>query len=185
MAMPRVFVSFDFDHDAELKNALVGQSGMENVPFEFSDGSLTEPVRGNWKAEADERIERSDMVWVICGEHTDTATGVSSEVQIARKQGKPVYYIEGRKDKTCRMPKAALSEDRMLDWTWENLAAVLRVPVHPRETDPMPLGDALLLAGTVIGGTVVTKEAWRALTSKPPKRRSYARTSPPAPHAWY
>lgn len=168
MALPRVFVSFDFDHDAELKNALVGQSGMENVPFEFSDGSLKEPVRGNWKAAAGERIGRSDMVWVICGEHTDTATGVSAEAQIARNQGKPVYFIKGRRNGNCKMPKAALPEDPMLDWAWENLAAILGMPARSRETDPMPLREMAawgigLGVAYFVGQAVTNKEPVRNL----------------------
>ena len=131
------------------------------------------------------RIRSVDHVVVLCGEHTDTAAGVSVEVRIAREEGKPVHFIRGRADKNCKLPKAAQPGDRILDWTWENLEAILSKPASPLETDPMPLADALLLAGTVIGGTVVAKEAWQALTSKPPKRRSYTRTSQLTPHAWY
>ena len=183
MAMPRVFVSFDFDHDSELRDLFVGQSRNPRTPFTLANWSVKEAMSGDWKGKVRPRIRSVDVVLAICGEHTDTATGVSAEVRIAREEGKPVYFLKGRKDKTCRLPKSALPEDRILDWTWENLEAILSKPASPLETDPMPLGDALLLAGTVIGGTVVAKEAWQALTSKPPKRRSYTRTSQLTPHA--
>ena len=171
MAVPRVFVSFDFDHDEELKDALVGQARMKNTSFEFADWSLKEPVRGNWKAEAGKRIGRSAMVWVICGEHTDTATGVSAEVQIARKQGKPVHYIEGRKNGNCKLPNAALPEDQILDWTWGNLAVILGMPTASPETDFMPLGE-MAAWGIGLGAAYLT---WRAFVDQEPVRNPLRR----------
>ena len=37
MAKKRVFVSFDYDNDARLKDLLVGQSKLEDSPFELAD----------------------------------------------------------------------------------------------------------------------------------------------------
>ena len=52
----RVFVSFDFDNDDELKHALIGQSRYPNSPFDVYDWSLKEaaPER-NWKQKARQR----------------------------------------------------------------------------------------------------------------------------------
>ena len=125
MAGPRVFVSFDFDHDRDLRDLFVGQARNAQTPFMLANWSVKEAMSGDWKEKVRSRIRRVDMVLVLCGAHTDTATGVSVEVRIAREEGKPVYFIRGRKEGNCKLPKAALPGDRMLSWKWENLARVI------------------------------------------------------------
>ena len=56
---PRAFISFDFDHDDDLRNALVGQSRYNNSPFNFSNWSLKEPLTGDWKKKIRDRIAPS------------------------------------------------------------------------------------------------------------------------------
>ena len=125
VARPRVFTSFDFEHDEDLRTLFVGQSRNSNTPFEIVDWSLKEALSGNWKEKVRTRIRRVDKVIVLCGEHTDSANGVSIEVRIAQDEGKPVYFIRGRSNKTCKLPVAALPSDSMKPWTWENLKVLL------------------------------------------------------------
>lgn len=125
MATQRVFTSFDFDHDEDLRNLLVGQSKNPDTPFELADWSLKEAFRGDWKEKVRARIRRTDQVIVLCGEHTDTAAGVSAELTIAREEKKPYFLLKGRKEKTCKRPTAALSSDKMYDWTWDNLKKLI------------------------------------------------------------
>src|SRR5258705_12458685 len=68
----RIFISFDYDHDHDLKNALVGQAKLPDSPFEIADWSIKEPS-ADWKEKARARIRRADVVAVICGHRTDTA----------------------------------------------------------------------------------------------------------------
>jgi len=116
----RVFISFDYDHDLDLKNLLVGQSRNSDSPFDISDWSIKIASAG-WKAEARRRIRASDTVAVICGEHTNQAIGVGIEVEIAQEEGTPYFLLEGRSTKTCRRPTTAKASDKMYDWTWPNL----------------------------------------------------------------
>lgn len=125
MAKTRVFTSFDFDHDEDLRNLLVGQAKNPDTPFEMTDSSLKEPLSGDWKSKIRPRIKRVDQVIVLCGEHTDTAAGVSAELEITQEERKPYFLLAGRKDKTCKKPKAALSTDKMYDWTWDNLKKLI------------------------------------------------------------
>jgi len=37
-----------------------------------------------------------DQVAIICGHYTDTATGVSAELEIAREERKPYFGVSGR-----------------------------------------------------------------------------------------
>lgn len=115
-----VFISFDYDHDDDLKTLLVGQAKNEDSPFSISDWSIKE-ASSDWKEKARTRIKRVDQVIVICGKNTDTATGIDAEMTIAREVQKPYFLLSGRKDRGNKKPKAALSTDKMYDWTWDNL----------------------------------------------------------------
>jgi len=125
MAKVRLFISFDFDHDEDLRNLLVGQAKNTESPFDISDWSLKEPLSGDWKEKVRERIKRVEQVCVICGEHTDTATGVSAELSIAQEEGKPYFLLWGRSSKTCVKPKAAKQSDKIYEWSWDNLKRLI------------------------------------------------------------
>jgi len=125
MSKKRVFISFDYDHDETLKTFLVGQSKHQDSPFELTDWSIKEPITGDWKAKARTRIKSVDIVAVICGEHTDTATGVSAELTIAQEENVSYFLLKGYSDKTCVKPKAAKSTDKLYNWTWENLKILI------------------------------------------------------------
>ncbi len=125
MAKARVFTSFDFDHDEDLRNLLVGQSKNPDSPFEMADWSVKEPMTGNWKEKVRRRIRSVDQVIVMSGEHTDTASGVSVELSIAQDEGKPYFLLHGRKDKTCRKPTSAKATDKIYNWTWPNLKTLI------------------------------------------------------------
>jgi hypothetical protein len=47
-----VFISFDYDHDSDLKTLLVGQSKNADSPFEIVDASVKEHLTGDWKQKA-------------------------------------------------------------------------------------------------------------------------------------
>lgn len=125
MNKKRAFISFDYDHDEFLKIALVGQAKHADSPFDISDWSIKEAIDKNWKDKARTRIKSVDVVIVICGEHTDTATGVSAEIQIAQEENISYFLLKGYKEKTCKFPKAAKSTDKMYDWTWDNLKKLI------------------------------------------------------------
>ena len=121
MAKKRVFTSFDFDHDEDLRNLLIGQSKNPDSPFEMADWSVKESMTGDWKEKVRTRIKRCDLVTVICGEYTDTAPGVSAEITIAQEESISYFLLWGRSGKTCKKPKSAKSSDKIYKWTWDNL----------------------------------------------------------------
>jgi len=125
MSAKRVFISFDFDHDEDLRNLLAGQAKHPDSPFEIKDRSLKEPLIGDWKEKVRRRMDSVDLVVVICGAYTHTAAGVSAEVTIARDANKPYFLLCGRNDKACTKPTSALSSDKIYKWTWDNLKALI------------------------------------------------------------
>lgn len=125
MAVKRAFISFDYDHDDELRHALVGQAKYPNSPFSIADWSVKEHLSGDWKRKVRARIRKTDLVIIICGEYTHTATGVADELAIAREEGKPYFLLKGRRERNCTKPGNALASDNVHDWTWENLNVLM------------------------------------------------------------
>ena len=121
----KAFISFDYDHDEELKVALIGQSKNPDSPFSINDMSIKEAIDYNWKAYARKRIKQCDVVIVICGKYTDTATGVSAELTIAQEEGVPYFLLCGRADGNVVKPKGAYYSDKIYRWTWDNLKALI------------------------------------------------------------
>lgn len=124
MKKKRTFISFDYDYDLDLKNLLVGQARNDDSPFEITDMSIKEAISSNWKENARRRIKGCDVVVIICGTHTDQATGVSVELKIAQEENIPYFCLCGRSDKRCVMPKGVRYSDKMYNWTWDNLKAL-------------------------------------------------------------
>src|SRR5436190_23249067 len=112
----RAFISFDYDHDEDLRVMLAGQAKHSDTPFEIKDRSLKEPLTGDWKAKVRRRMDNIDVVIFICGEWTHTASGVAAELTIAREANKPYFLLWGRSEKTCVKPNSALAADKIYKW---------------------------------------------------------------------
>lgn len=125
MAKKAAFISFDYDNDEFLRTALVGQSNLPDSPFTFYDRSVKEHLTGDWKAKVKGRIQRADLVIVLCGEKTHTAHGVATELAITREIGKPYFLLAGYADKYCTKPTTAHANDKVYKWTWDNLKALI------------------------------------------------------------
>lgn len=123
--MPKnpAFISFDFDSDRVLKEFIIGQSKLDDSPFEVIDHSLKEAApEKDWVEKARRAIKRSEIVIVIVGENTHKAPGVLKEVAIAREEEKKIVQIIGYKDGNyTAVPNAG----RLYSWNWENLKKLL------------------------------------------------------------
>ena len=121
----RAFISFDIDHDEGTKIMLAGQARYSDSPFDFKDNSVREHLTGDWKAKVRARMDNVDVVIVLCGEYTHTASGVAAEVSIAQEEGKPYFLLKAYSDKTCTKPTSAKSTDKIYNWTWDNLKVLV------------------------------------------------------------
>ena len=121
----KVFISFDYDHDEELKGFLVAQAKNEDSPFSINDMSIKEAIDSNWKYYARQRIRNCDVVIVICGRYTDTAKGVTAELSITQEEGIPYFLLCGRSDGNVVKPLGAKYTDKIYKWSWDNLKALL------------------------------------------------------------
>ena len=95
MTKKSAFISFDYDHDNLLPIFLSGQAKNEDSPFDITNRSVKEHLEGDWKTKVKGRIQRADLVIVICGEYTHTAGGVATELQIAKDLEKPYFLLKG------------------------------------------------------------------------------------------
>ena len=125
MAKVRVFTSFDAEHDEDLRNLVIGQAKNPDSPFDIADWSVREQMTGDWRTKVRARIKAVDQMLVICGEHTDSASGVSSEILIAQEVGIPYFLLHGRSGKASIKPKGAKATDKIYNWTWDNLKTLI------------------------------------------------------------
>lgn len=125
MAKKRVFISFDYDNDSDIKVLLAGQAKYQDSPFDFNDASVKEHMTGDWKEKVRNRLKNCDQVIVLCGRNTNKAQGVAIELEITRELGMPYFHLKGRKDYTCYKPTSARDSDKIYNWTWDNLKALI------------------------------------------------------------
>ncbi|MCF6320025.1 MAG: TIR domain-containing protein [Proteobacteria bacterium] len=121
----RVFISFDIDHDEGAKTMLAGQAKLPDSPFEFKDNSVKEHLTGDWKEKVRRRMDNVDVVIVLCGTQTHTASGVAAELTIAKEKKKPYFLLAAYPDKQCTKPKSASASDKIYKWTWDNLKKLI------------------------------------------------------------
>jgi hypothetical protein len=121
----RAFISFDIDHDEGTKIMLAGQALYPDSPFDFKDNSVRYHLIGDWEEKVRRRMDNVDVVIILCGQHTHTAAGVSKELAIAKQKSKSYFLLKAYKDKTCTKPTTAAIFDKMYDWTWPNLKALI------------------------------------------------------------
>ena len=120
----KVFVSFDFDNDKFLKEAIIGQAKNEDSPFEASDHSLKEAApEKQWLERAKAAITRSDVVIVMLGPKTKNAPGVLKEVKIAKDLKKERFQLIGYREGAEQW--AVPDGGRTYKWTWKNLRNLL------------------------------------------------------------
>ncbi len=119
----RVFVSFDFGNDKALNDFVIGQSKLDNSPFEVVDCSMKEAApQDNWTTIAEKKIKSADIVSVIVGSNTYKTPSVLKEVKKARDNGIKIVQIIGYKDKNYT---AVPSAGHLYAWNWDNLKKLL------------------------------------------------------------
>ena len=122
MSKTRVYVSFDYDNDKNLKDLLVGQSRNSDSPFEIIDWSMKEAApEPKWEEEAEKRIKRSDVVVVLLGTKTYSASGVKKEVRMAHDNDVRIFQLKPHNVNPIPLTNAGI----VYSWTWDNLKKLL------------------------------------------------------------
>lgn len=122
MAKTRVFVSFDYDNDLQLKEGLVGQAKLPDSPFDIADHSLKEAApQAEWLTRARGAIAGSEVVIVMLGRNTHSASGVRKEVDAANGMQKKVFQLRPQGSNAAAVRGAG----NVHTWTWPNLKVLL------------------------------------------------------------
>jgi len=120
MAKTKVFLSYDYEHDSDMKNNLVAESKRDDSPFSINDLSLREKV-SDWQQKARTAIEGCDVFVVLLGDNTHQASGVRREVRMARQIGKRRFQLR----KQRHSPKPLEGAGAVIPWKWRNLKKYL------------------------------------------------------------
>ena len=119
MVKKRVFFSFDYDNDNNLKDLLIGQSKNPDSAFEVSDWSAP-----SWEEEAEGRIKRSDQVIIVLGDKTHSASGVKKEVEMTRDNNVSIFQLQPQQPQD-KSPTPVANGGKVYNWTWDNLNKLL------------------------------------------------------------
>ena len=123
---PRAFISFDYDNNKTEKDLFAGQAKNSKTPFSIEDwSSKTELPQDEWEKQIKVKINKCNMLIVLVGKKTHSATGVKKEIKFAKGQDVPVFgvYIDGAGTSTT-LPEG-LQRNRTIDWDWDKIAAAI------------------------------------------------------------
>ena len=127
MTEPRAFVSFDFDHNQTEKNLFAGQAKSDSpTPFTVQDWSSKSSLpQSAWEAEIKRKIGRTNICIVLVGTTMASATGVATEITMAKEQDVPVFgvYVGGATS-TSTLP-TGLARSRTVAWDWDKIAGMV------------------------------------------------------------
>lgn len=114
-----VFLAFAKE-DETTKNLFLGQRKLTDTPYDWTDMSVKEPYKSEWKERVRTRVRRSHGVIALIGSSTPIADGQLWEIACAVSEERPllgVWIETGYRTKPVEMSGA-----RCVDWTWENVA---------------------------------------------------------------
>jgi hypothetical protein len=128
MASPRTFISFDFDHDEKSRKYFVGQGKKDSpTPFTISDWSSKDVLpQKTWEQTIESKIGNCNLMIVLVGQKTASASGVVKEIAMAKRKNVPTFgvYIDGAGASTT-LP-TGLPRGRTIAWTWTGVAKAIK-----------------------------------------------------------
>jgi len=122
-----VFISFAYE-DLNEVNLLRGQAKNDNIPLEFNDWSISEPIDSERapyiKQKISERISQSSVTVVYLSEQTSKSNWVSWEIQESLRQGKCVIGVYSKGGMPKKLPKE-FSQQKLKSVQWSDLAETI------------------------------------------------------------
>ncbi|GGL42109.1 hypothetical protein H9L10_08855 [Phycicoccus endophyticus] len=117
-----VFIAFAKE-DEGAKNLFLGQRKLTDTPYDWTDMSVKEPYKSEWKERVRTRVRRSDGVIALISSDTAAADGQLWEITCAVEEDVPligVWIEDGFRTKPREMGSAKCDA-----WTWENVASFI------------------------------------------------------------
>ena len=120
MPKKKVFLSYDYEGDKQLKGSFVSQARHPDSPFSITDISLEEKQPDPmWISKAQSAIARCDLFIILLGKNTHQAPGVLKEVKIAKGLDKEMFQLKPQRRKRVSVQDAG----EVVLWKWKNLRA--------------------------------------------------------------
>lgn len=119
----RAFCSFDYDDVTRLKVLLFGQAKLPESAVFITAWSSKEPT-ADWKNRVRQRTRANGAVNVLFGRNIGTATGLTVEMAITQQRCNPYFMLAAIKQGS-NMPVTARPEDKLYNWTWACLKAIV------------------------------------------------------------
>ena len=118
MTKLRIFVSFEFEKDNNLKNNFYNQARDQTL-HRVGNSSLNKEYPSEiWKNRARQAIRECDVVFVLVGQDTHNALGVLVETDMARSLNKPTIQVLSEKARRSKYKGVPHLEDR-IPWKWD------------------------------------------------------------------
>ena len=127
MADPRAFVSFDFDNNFTERLLFVGQAKNSRTPFSIQDWSSKSVLpQAQWEKLINEKVGMTNLMIVLVGKSTSSASGVVKEISFATANDVPTFgvYVGGAGTSTT-LP-AGLPRNRVISWEWDAIAKAVK-----------------------------------------------------------
>jgi hypothetical protein len=126
-----VFLSFAYE-DISLVNLLRGQARNENMPLEFNDWSVSEPINSDRasyiKEKISDRIAQSSVTVIVLSESSRVSQWVEWEIGESLRQGKHVIGMYPSTTRPSGLP-AAFAKHGLKAVPWSDLPAEIeRLP---------------------------------------------------------
>lgn len=122
-----VFISFAYE-DIDTVNLLRGQAKSDNVPLEFNDWSVSEPIDSEGatyiKQKISDRIAQSSVVVVFLSNITPKSPWVAWEIEEGIRHGKHVIGVYAQDSKPKMLP-AAIEKQGIKCVPWPKLAETI------------------------------------------------------------
>lgn len=98
MAKKTVFISFDYDNDADYKNLLLAWDKHNDFDFGFYDGSLREAINSSnatyIKSKIRPKIEAAYRLLCIVGKETSKSAWIDWEISVAATNKKKLIGVK-------------------------------------------------------------------------------------------
>jgi hypothetical protein len=127
MALPRAFLSFDFDHDSTSKILFAGQAKDKSpTPFAVEDwSSKTALPQAEWERQIKNKMSNCHMLIVLVGRTMGSATGVAKEIAMAKDLNVPRFGVYVDDAGIASTLPVGLPRNSVVSWTWANVAAMV------------------------------------------------------------
>ena len=126
MANPRAFISFDFDNNLEERKLFVGQAKNSRTPTNIEDWSSKKKLpERQWEKLIEEKVKKCNLLIVLVGKKTYSATGVKKEIQFANSNNVPIFgiYVD-EANSTSSLP-SGLTRNRTVKWKWDDVSNLI------------------------------------------------------------